>query len=122
MEEKLVKAQEIVDQMPQDKIDKEDMTGDIEKGLREVRSAKPRYQAMLRQAEQRTAAKTVRNMLSSSDWSTIYEQRDHVLKLTRKSGRLSPEDLSLFENDPGAWAKELNQVWKEQQTKAKSEL
>lgn len=121
MEEKLIKAQEIVDQiMPKEQ--KEDMVGDIEEGLREVRSAKPRYEAMLRQTEQRTAAKTVRNMLSSSDWNTVYEQRDDVLELTRKSGRLSEEDLSLFENDPGAWAKELNQVWKEQQIKAKSEL
>jgi HD superfamily phosphohydrolase len=120
MEEQLVKAQAIA------KAGKAEMMEDIEKGLREVRRAKTQYSDMFRQAEERKeaqkAAKTVRNLLSSSDWTTVYEQRDHILGLTRKSGRLSPKELSLFEKDPGAWAKELSAVWKEQQIKVKTEL
>lgn len=102
--------------------DDADFIAEIQKGLDEVWKAKTRYENVLHHNEKRSAAKTVRKMLSNSDWNAVYEQRDEILELTKKSGKLSSRELLSFQSDPGAWAKELNEVWEEQQRRLKSEL
>lgn len=103
--------------------DDADSIAEIHMGLDEIRKAKKKYEDMLRHSNKKKAAKMVKKLLSNSNWNDVYEQRQTILELAQKSGRLSSEDITMFQNDPGAWAKELHEVWEEQQQMGlKSEL
>jgi hypothetical protein len=90
--------------------------------MEEVRSmnadVESKYETIVLEDELVKATKAALDVLSKSDWSTIYEKRASILESIINSGKVSSEDVAVFKSDPEAWERELEDIWDELQKQA----
>jgi DNA integrity scanning protein DisA with diadenylate cyclase activity len=95
---------------------------EMQKVMEEVRSmnadAESKYETIVLHDELTKATKAALDMLSKSDWGTVYEKRSEILESIIHSGKVSSEDAAVFKSDPDAWEKELKEIWGELQKQA----
>jgi hypothetical protein len=94
----------------------------MQKVKEEVRSmnadVESKYETIVLEDELVKATKAALDVLSKSDWSTIYEKRASILESIINSGKVSSEDVAVFKSDPEAWERELEDIWDELQKQA----
>jgi hypothetical protein len=79
--------------------------------------AESKYETIVLHDELTKATKAALDMLSKSDWGTVYEKRSEILESIIHSGKVSSEDAAVFKSDPDVWEKELKEIWDELQSK-----
>uniref|UniRef100_A0A7S2S136 Calmodulin n=1 Tax=Eucampia antarctica TaxID=49252 RepID=A0A7S2S136_9STRA len=56
--------------------------------------------------------------LEQSSWDEIMSAKDLILDAVIESGQMSQDDIDTYKNDPSAWEKELQFLWKELKNEA----
>lgn len=50
-------------------------------------------------------------MISQADWEVVYNKRGDMLDSLIASGKMSPEDASLYKSNDAAWEREVRAIW-----------
>eukprot|EP00581_Thalassiosira_minuscula_P027909 CAMPEP_0183756822 /NCGR_PEP_ID=MMETSP0739-20130205/5302_1 /TAXON_ID=385413 /ORGANISM="Thalassiosira miniscula, Strain CCMP1093" /LENGTH=194 /DNA_ID=CAMNT_0025994101 /DNA_START=178 /DNA_END=762 /DNA_ORIENTATION=+ len=60
-------------------------------------------------------------VLSTSNWESIYNKRGDILDSLIASGKLTADDAAIFKSNDGAWENELRTIWDGLQSLARLE-
>ena len=114
---------EVLEMLGEDKDDPE-MLEAIQEVMREMESmntgddVKYRLSSMTMEEEVAQATEVALEMISTSEWDSIYNKREDILDSVIASGKMSAEDAALYKSDAAAWEKELKHIWEELQSQA----
>ena len=114
---------EVLEMLGEDKDDPE-MLEAIQEVMREMESmntgddVKYRLSSMTMEEEVAQATEVALEMISISEWDSIYNKREDILDSVIASGKMSAEDAALYKSDAAAWEKELKHIWEELQSQA----